>query len=107
MLFIKCLTATPGSVDHAKIAKLFDTLPVLDIKKSGALRIDASVTNSTNDDDDWIDATRIHTTCASYVSAEFKAVSLERLNLLPRLRPLIRYSGLVLPPFTEDLNKRS
>ena len=73
---IKCLTSAPGSVDHTKIAKLFDTLPVLDIKKSGALRIDASITNPTNDEDDWIDATRIHTTCASYVSAEFKAVSL-------------------------------
>ena len=73
---IKCLTAPPGSVDNAKIAKLFDTLPVLDVKNSGALRIDASIQNPTNNDDDWIDATRVHTTCASYIKAEFRAVSL-------------------------------
>ena len=35
-------------MDNAKIAKLFDTLPVLDVKNSGALRIDASIQNPTN-----------------------------------------------------------
>ena len=47
----------------------------MDVRNSGALRIDASIQNPTNDDEDWIDATRIHTTCATYVKAEFKAVS--------------------------------
>ena len=73
---IKCLTAPPGSIDHPRVNHLFSTLPVLDVKNSGALRIDASIINPTTDEDDWIDATRIHTTCASYVKAEFKAVSL-------------------------------
>ena len=72
---IKCLTAPAGTVDHERITNLFNTLPPLDIRNSGALRIDASIQNLTNDDEDWIDATRIHTTCATYVKAEFRAVS--------------------------------
>ena len=73
---IKCLTAPPGSVDHKLVHDLFNTLPVLDVRNSGALRIDASVLNPETEEDDWIDATRIHTTCASYVKAEFKSVVL-------------------------------
>ena len=48
---------------------------MLDVKNSGALRVDASVLNPLTEEDDWIDATRIHTTCASYIKAEFKAVA--------------------------------
>ena len=36
---IKCLTAPPGSVDHKLVHDLFNTLPVLDVRNSGALRI--------------------------------------------------------------------
>ena len=32
--------------------------------------------NPETEEDDWIDATRIHTMCASYAKAEFKSVAL-------------------------------
>jgi hypothetical protein len=62
-------------VDKVKVAALYESLPVVDPLHSGALRVDIAIRNPTNDKVYLIDGTFIHTSCAGYRDAEFKAVS--------------------------------
>ena len=62
-------------VDKAKVAALYESLPVLDPLKSAALRVDLSVRNPSNDKIYLIDNAFLHPSCTGYREAEFKAIS--------------------------------
>ena len=67
------LLAQP-SVDRAKVDTLVAALPPLDPANSAALRLDLAVENLSNGKIFLIDGSFIHTSCANYRDAEFKAV---------------------------------